>query len=63
MACNPAKVEVQVRFLARTLATLEPDGTAAACKAAFGVGSTPTSVSSIATTVDAIASGALALTT
>ena len=35
MACNPAKVEVQVRFLARTLVTLEPDGTAAACKAAF----------------------------
>ena len=34
-ACNPAKVEVQVRFLARTLLTLEPDGTAAACKAAF----------------------------
>ena len=35
LACNPAKVEVQVRFLARTLVTLEPDGTAAACKAAF----------------------------
>ena len=35
-ARNPAKVEVQVRFLARTLVkTLEPDGTAAACKAAF----------------------------
>jgi hypothetical protein len=34
-ACNPAKVEVQVRFLARTLVTLEPDGKAAACKAAL----------------------------
>lgn len=35
LAFNPAKVEVQVRFLARTLMTLEPDGTAAACKAAL----------------------------
>jgi hypothetical protein len=35
LACNPAKVEVQVRFLARTLVTLEPDGTAAAGKAAL----------------------------
>ena len=34
-ARDPAKVEDQVRFLARTLnLTLEPDGEAAACKAA-----------------------------
>ncbi len=29
--------------------TLEPDGTAAACKAAFRVGSTPTGVSDLPT--------------
>ena len=35
IARDPAKVEDQVRFLARTLddKALEPDGTAAACKA------------------------------
>jgi hypothetical protein len=33
-ACDPAKVEDQVRFLARTLEmTLEPDGAATVCKA------------------------------
>ena len=37
IARDPAKVEAQVRFLARTLddLALEPDGKAAACKAAL----------------------------
>ena len=37
IARDPAKVEDQVRLLARTLndVALEPDGKAAACKAAF----------------------------
>ena len=42
LARDRAKVEAQVRFLARTLNdwALEPDGTAAACKAlASGFGS------------------------
>ena len=33
-AREPAKLEDQVRLLAGTLLTLEPDGAAAACKAA-----------------------------
>ena len=43
-AREPAKLEDQVRLLAGTLLTLEPDGTAIGCNP-IEVGSTPTGVS------------------